>query len=114
IELKEPDLTLEEQAQQYGDELWKNNPDLCCNLRKIKPLHDALYGAQAWVSGLRREQSPTRANTEFMNPDLKFSSIKICPLIHWTWEDVWNYIKLFELPYNPLHDQDYPSIGCET
>lgn len=114
IDIRQPALSLEEQASQYGDELWKSSPDICCNIRKIQPLQEALLGSAAWLSGLRRDQSPTRANTEFINPDVKFASIKICPLIHWTWDDVWNYIKAFQLPYNPLHDQGYPSIGCET
>ena len=112
IEVKQPELTLVEQKEQYGGELWKTEPDTCCRLRKIKPLEDALTGAVAWLSGLRREQSLTRANTQFINQDNRFRSIKICPLIHWTWEDVWNYIRLYELPYNKLHDQKYPSIGC--
>ncbi len=114
IELQEPELTLEQQSQEHGDELWKTQPDLCCQIRKIKPLNKALKGSRAWLSGLRREQSPTRANTQFVNKDRKFESLKICPLIHWKWEDVWNYIKLFNLEYNVLHDQGYPSIGCET
>jgi phosphoadenosine phosphosulfate reductase len=113
IEMMNPELTLEQQAQDHGNELWKRNPDLCCNIRKIQPLTKALTGSRAWISGLRREQSPSRAKTEFVNPDVKFHSLKICPLIHWTWDDVWNYIKLFNLPYNELHDKNYPSIGCE-
>ncbi|GGK24236.1 putative phosphoadenosine phosphosulfate reductase [Caldalkalibacillus thermarum] len=113
IELIQPDLSLEEQAKQYGDQLWVHHPDQCCRLRKIIPLHKALTGAAAWMSGLRREQSPTRAHVQFVNLDHKFQSIKVCPLIHWTWEEVWLYIRSFNLPYNPLHDQDYPSIGCE-
>ncbi|GED15038.1 phosphoadenylyl-sulfate reductase [Aneurinibacillus migulanus] len=113
IELKEPDLSLEQQAEQYGIELWKSSPDLCCKLRKLDPLEDVLKGAVAWLSGLRREQSPTRANTQFVNEDRRFQSIKVCPLIHWTWDDVWTYIKLYQLPYNELHDKGYPSIGCE-
>lgn len=113
IELKEPNLSLEQQAEQYGIELWKSSPDLCCKLRKLDPLEDVLKGAVAWLSGLRREQSPTRANTQFVNEDRRFQSIKVCPLIHWTWDDVWTYIKLYQLPYNELHDKGYPSIGCE-
>ena len=77
------------------------------------PLHEALAGAKAWISGLRREQSPTRQNMNFINLDDKFKSIKICPLIHWTWQDVWRYVSKHNLPYNPLHDKGYPSIGCE-
>lgn len=114
IELREPELSLEEQSIQHGPELWSSNPDLCCQLRKIKPLHQALKGARAWLSGLRREQSSTRAHVQFVNRDAKFESIKICPLIHWSWEDIWTYIRTFELAYNVLHDQGYPSIGCET
>ncbi len=111
--MQKPVLTLAQQAAQYGDELWKSNPNKCCDIRKIKPLHEALAGAKAWISGLRREQSATRQNTNFINRDDKFKSIKICPLIHWTWKDVWRYVSKHDLPYNPLHDRGYPSIGCE-
>ncbi|MGM9929831.1 MAG: phosphoadenylyl-sulfate reductase [Bacillus sp. (in: firmicutes)] len=110
---KKPSLTLNEQAEQYGAELWKSKPDLCCQLRKVQPLEEELKKADAWLSGLRREQSPTRANVNFINKDDRFQSVKVCPLIHWTWEDIWNYVKEHDLPYNTLHDQNYPSIGCE-
>ncbi|MDQ0256604.1 phosphoadenosine phosphosulfate reductase [Evansella vedderi] len=112
IHLAEPEISLEAQREEYGEKLWERDPDLCCKLRKNQPLKKALFGKKAWVSGLRREQSPTRANTQFVNKDHKFQAIKICPLIHWTWDEVWQYIKLFQLPYNVLHDQSYPSIGC--
>ncbi|WP_156288471.1 phosphoadenylyl-sulfate reductase [Oceanobacillus salinisoli] len=112
IQIKKPDLTLEEQAKEHGSALWKRNPDQCCFIRKIKPLEDVLSGVPAWISGLRREQSPSRRNTNFINKDERFKSVKVCPLIHWTWDDVWDYIKANELPYNPLHDHNYPSIGC--
>lgn len=112
IELKRPSISLEEQAKLYGDELWKTNPNKCCEIRKIIPLHETLTGAKAWISGLRREQSETRRHVEFINKDNKFQSIKICPLIHWTWKDVWRYVSKHQLTYNPLHDQGYPSIGC--
>lgn len=105
-------LTLEEQEAQYGPELWKHNPTLCCTLRKVRPMQQALAGVQAWMTGLRREQSASRANTAFVNEDAKFGKIKICPLIHWSWDDIWMYINTHRLPYNPLHDQGYPSIGC--
>ncbi|WP_409299935.1 phosphoadenylyl-sulfate reductase [Peribacillus sp. SCS-155] len=113
IEMKKPDLTLEEQASQYGDELWAREPNKCCEIRKVIPLHQVLSGPAAWLSGLRREQSETRKNTQFINKDNKFKSIKICPLIHWTWKDVWRYAHKQGLPYNILHDRGYPSIGCE-
>ncbi|WP_028783674.1 phosphoadenylyl-sulfate reductase [Thalassobacillus devorans] len=112
IHMKKPDLTLEEQSQQHGPALWKKNPDQCCYIRKIKPLEDALNGVDAWISGLRREQSLSRSKTDFVNKDERFKSIKVCPLIHWTWEDVWDYIRVNQLDYNELHDNNYPSIGC--
>ncbi|MFD2924637.1 phosphoadenylyl-sulfate reductase [Halobacillus naozhouensis] len=112
ITMKKPDLTLQEQASKHGDELWNRNPDKCCYIRKIKPLEDALNGATAWISGLRREQSPSRSETNFVNKDDRFRSIKVCPLIHWTWEDVWEHIRTRNLPYNELHDRGYASIGC--
>jgi phosphoadenosine phosphosulfate reductase len=112
ITIKEPDLTLADQAAAHGDELWSRQPDLCCQIRKVDPMDKALRGAVAWMSGLRREQSATRAQVQFVNRDEKFQSLKICPLIHWKSEEVWQYIRIFELPYNPLHDQNYPSIGC--
>ncbi|MCT8137629.1 phosphoadenylyl-sulfate reductase [Anaerobacillus sp. CMMVII] len=112
IERKQPQLSLEEQAADYGSALWKRNPSQCCQIRKVIPLQETLTAKKAWITGLRREQSPTRASTEFVNKDEKFENIKICPLIHWTWDDVWTYIKEKDLPYNSLHDQQYPSIGC--
>lgn len=112
IHLKKPKLTLDEQAEQHGSALWKREPNQCCYIRKIKPLEEVLSGVPAWISGLRREQSASRKETDFINKDEKFKSIKVCPLIHWTWEDVWDYIRLNNLDYNELHDQGYPSIGC--
>ncbi len=112
IEIKKPALTVEEQAEKYGDQLWKRQPDRCCYYRKVVPLQEVLSDAIAWLSGLRREQSPTRANTKFVNKDETFRSVKVCPLIHWTWKDIWDYVKKHDLPYNPLHDQGYSSIGC--
>lgn len=113
IVLKKPALTLQEQEAQFGDKLWEKSPNKCCQIRKLDPLNEVLQKADAWISGLRREQSETRQNVEFINKDNRFKSIKICPLIHWTWKDIWRYVAKYELPYNPLHDQGYPSIGCE-
>ncbi len=112
IEMKKPALTLEEQAAQFGDRLWETQPNQCCQIRKLDPLKEVLSGGDAWISGLRREQSPTRKDTQFINKDDKFKSVKICPLIHWTWKDVWRYVHKHSLPYNELHDKGYPSIGC--
>lgn len=113
IEIQKPDLTPEAQAELYGEALWKRRPDQCCHIRKVEPLQKTLSGRKAWISGLRREQSETRRHVEFINRDHKFQSLKICPLIHWTEEDVWNYVKANHLAYNPLHDKGYPSIGCD-
>lgn len=112
IEKKKPALSLDEQAAQYGSALWKRDPNQCCQIRKVIPLRETLTAKEAWISGLRREQSPTRRSTEFVNRDEKFQNIKICPLIHWTWDEVWAYIRKNDLPYNQLHDHNYPSIGC--
>lgn len=112
INMIKPKNSLEDQAKWYGEELWKYNPNLCCHLRKVVPLQEALGNAKAWISGLRREQSPTRSKTEYINKDDKFQKIKICPLIHWSSEEIMTYIQLNKLIYNPLHDKGYPSIGC--
>ncbi|MFD1349063.1 phosphoadenylyl-sulfate reductase [Oceanobacillus caeni] len=112
IEMKKPVLTVEEQAEKYGDKLWERQPDRCCYMRKVIPLRETLSGVTAWISGLRRKQSPTRKKTNFINKDETFQSVKICPLIHWSWTEIWDYVKKHQLAYNPLHDQGYPSIGC--
>lgn len=107
-------LSIEDQAHQYGEKLWEVNPNHCCQIRKIEPLRQELQKYKAWISGLRRSQSITRANVDYVNLDHKFKKIKICPLIYWTWDEIWMYIKLHQLPYNDLHDKGYPSIGCEV
>ncbi|WP_338754505.1 phosphoadenylyl-sulfate reductase [Bacillus sp. FJAT-52991] len=113
IHLQKPTLTIEEQANKYGEDLWQHDPNTCCQLRKILPLTEALEPASAWISGLRREQSETRKHTNYVNQDHKFKKIKICPLIHWTWKEVWRYVTKHQLDYHALHDQGYPSIGCQ-
>lgn len=112
VERVKPALSLDEQAKQHGDALWERQPDQCCHIRKVLPLEQALKGVPAWISGLRRAQSPSRQFTAFLNRDERFQSIKICPLIHWTWEEVWSFIRERDLPVNPLHHRGYPSIGC--
>lgn len=113
IELVKPELNLEQQKEKHGDALWKRNPTLCCQIRKVDPLAKQLADVKAWITGLRREQSPTRARFNFINKDEKFKKIKICPLIDWKESEIWMYINLHKLPYNKLHDHGYPSIGCE-
>jgi phosphoadenosine phosphosulfate reductase len=82
----------------------------CCHIRKVEPLERALAGQRAWITGLRREQSSTRANVPII--DETEARAKINPLADWTWGDVWHYIKEHQVDYNPLHDEFYPSIGC--
>jgi phosphoadenosine phosphosulfate reductase len=106
-------LTPEEQAAQYGDELWKKDPNQCCNLRKVEPLSRILSKYSAWITGIRRDQAPTRANAKKVEYDYKFGLLKFNPLASWTSDDVWGYIREHNVIYNPLHDRDYPSIGCE-
>ena len=105
-------LTPDQQAAQHGPALWSTEPDRCCQLRKVEPLTRVLKGYDAWITGIRRDQSPTRANAGLIEWDSKFQLVKVNPLALWTWADVWTYIKVYEVPYNPLHDQNYPSIGC--
>jgi phosphoadenosine phosphosulfate reductase len=105
-------LTLEQQASQFGDELWKRDPDSCCGIRKVEPMREALSGVDAWVSGIRREDSQHRANAPKFAWDKRFGLWKLNPIADWSQEQVWSYINENRVPYNPLHDQNYPSIGC--
>jgi len=107
-----PELTLQEQAQQHGDALWAREPDRCCDIRKVKPLARILSQYEGWITGIRREQSATRANAQVFEWDQKFQMIKVNPLALWTDKQVWTYIMENDVPYNPLHNQGYPSIGC--
>ncbi|WP_341279772.1 phosphoadenylyl-sulfate reductase [Paenibacillus sp. FSL H8-0537] len=112
VEVK-PKITPEQQASQYGEELWKSDANQCCSIRKVEPLTRILSQYEAWITGIRRDQAPTRANAKKIEYDTKFGLVKFNPIAHWTSEDVWNYIRENDVIYNPLHDQNYPSIGCE-
>jgi phosphoadenosine phosphosulfate reductase len=107
-----PILTLEQQAEHYGQALWSRDPDTCCGIRKVEPLKRYLSGVKAWITGIRRDQTPFRANAKVIERDQKFGVIKLNPLARWTEAQVWEYIHAHQVPYNPLHDQGYPSIGC--
>jgi phosphoadenosine phosphosulfate reductase len=104
--------SLGRQAATHGDELWLRDPDACCNLRKVQPLNRALADMDAWVSGVRRSQSAERAKTPKLAWDARHGLWKANPLADWSDADVWSYISEHDLPYNPLHDQGYESIGC--
>jgi phosphoadenosine phosphosulfate reductase len=107
-----PEQTVAEQAAHYGEALWDQDPNLCCHLRKVVPLDRALMGYNAWVTGLRRDQSERRRSTAIVSWDKKHHKVKLCPFATWTEAMVWEYIETYQLPYNVLHDQNYPSIGC--
>lgn len=100
------------QAALHGDELWRRDPEACCGLRKVSPLEQALSGVEAWVSGLRRDQSPGRSRAPKLAWDDRREVYKVNPLADWSERDVWRYIYRHDLPYNPLHDRGYASIGC--
>ena len=104
--------SLGRQAAAHGDRLWERDPDACCDLRKVRPLERALADVVAWVTGLRRDQSPARAGTPKLGWDAKHERWKLSPLADWTDADVWRYIAANDLPYNPLHDRGYAAIGC--
>ncbi len=107
------------QVEQMGNELGINlfydsitNRKLCCNIRKIQPLKRALAGNDVWITGLRSEQSPTRNNLHFAEWDDSNMIIKLNPILTWSEAQVWDYIQVHGIPYNPLHDKGYPSLGC--
>jgi phosphoadenosine phosphosulfate reductase len=107
-----PYITVAEQAEQFGQDLWKRNPDLCCQLRKVEPNRRALAGQRAWISGIRRDQTGMRRSAQVVEWDTQFGLAKVNPLVSWTEAQVWEYIHQHHVPYNVLHDRGYPSLGC--
>ncbi len=119
IESVVPDLTLDQQAEAQGPALWSRDPDLCCTIRKVLPLQSKLRDLDCWITGLRRNQSDSRTGIgiiELYTLDQSSGDgiVKLNPMANWTREAVWNYIRQHQIPYNPLHDQGYQSIGCMT
>ena len=112
IERLYSELTPRDQEAAYGKALWANDPDQCCNLRKVEPLRRRLSTLDAWVTAIRRDQTSARAAIRKIDWDAKFDLVKISPLADWTREKVWSYVLENDVPYNPLHDRNYPSIGC--
>ena len=92
--------------------LWERNPDLCCSIRKLGPLGEALSGLSGWITGVRRDQAPSRAATAKLGWDERHELWKASPLADWTDDDVWAYVRARDLPVNPLHEHGYASIGC--
>lgn len=112
VELMRPETTVQEYEQLHGGPLYKTNPDQCCFDRKVAVLQRAVQGKHAWISAIRRDQSPDRRNAPIVGWDDKFNLVKINPLANLTKNDIWNLITKHDIPYNPLHDQGYLSIGC--
>ena len=113
LRLVRPDvLSVAEQHRREGPNLWETDPDRCCHIRKVEPLLQALEPYDAWISGVRREQSPSRAETPKVQWSERYGVWKIHPLADWDERKVWLYIHVNEIPFNPLHDAGYPSIGC--
>jgi phosphoadenosine phosphosulfate reductase len=105
-------LTVAEQHKREGPNLWEHDPDRCCHLRKVEPLIESLSPYDAWASGIRRDQSPSRAGTPKVQWSERYGVWKVHPLADWDEKRVWAYIAVNEIPYNPLHDVGYRSIGC--
>lgn len=108
----ESEFSPEDQEALYGPDLWSRAPDLCCEIRKLEPLKEALSGLDGWITAIRRDQTAARASARAVEWDVQWQLVKINPLFRWTRGEVWNYIRRNDVPYNPLHDSGYPSIGC--
>lgn len=107
-----PRLTVGQQDGVYGPRLFNRDPDGCCALRKVEPLERALTGYDAWAAGLRRDESPTRANTPVVGFEAGRGKVKVNPLAAWTQAEVDAYISRYDVPVNPLIKQGYASVGC--
>jgi phosphoadenosine phosphosulfate reductase len=108
-----PELSIEDQAGRYGARLWARNPDHCCHLRKVQPLLRFLASRRAWITGIRNGHTAQRARSRVVEWDAANALVKMNPLIRWTKEQVWDYLRAEGLPFNPLHLEGYPSIGCQ-
>ncbi len=112
IRLVRAEQSVADMEAAHGGPIYDRNPDLCCHIRKVIPLEKAVAGYEAWISAIRRDQAPTRAHAPLVGWDRKFELVKVNPLANWTKRDVWEFILKNDVPYNPLHDQGYPSVGC--
>jgi phosphoadenosine phosphosulfate reductase len=105
-------ITIDRYTGEWVDRLWERDPDACCGMRKVEPMERALAQVDAWITGLRRDQTPARAGTPKLGWDERNGKWKAAPLADWTEKDVWRYVAEHDVPYNPLHDQGFASIGC--
>jgi len=113
VDFQRPELSVAEYEARHGGPLHQSNPDQCCHDRKIAVLRRVVKDFEAWASGIRRDQSPCRAGTPIVRWDDKFGLVTVSPWARWTKKDVWRRIVQERIPYNPLHDRGYPSIGCQ-
>lgn len=105
-------LTPEAQETLHGPELWRRAPDLCCHLRKVEPMQQALAGTDVWITAVSRSQGDSRSDIALVGWDWQYQVVKICPLVGWDRNRVWEYVRSHNVPYNELHERGYPSIGC--
>jgi phosphoadenosine phosphosulfate reductase len=114
VEYVRPELDIADYEQEHGGPLYGLRPDQCCHDRKIVPLRRALKRLKplAWISAIRKDQTADRGQADVVQWDPKFNLVKVNPLLNWTKKDVWAFVMKHDVPYNPLHDQGYPSIGC--
>lgn len=108
-----PELSVEEQDAVFGPKLWSSHPDRCCHLRKVLPLRRFLADKRAWITGVRNGQASARARTPIVEWDASNGLAKLNPIVRWRSEQVWGYLRRHDLPFNPLHLEGYPSIGCQ-
>lgn len=112
VELMKPELPVEDYEKLHGGPLYQTNPKQCCFNRKVEVLGRGMAGMEAWMTGIRRDQSPERLRAPVVGWDQKFKLVKINPLVTWSRQDVWRWISDHQVPYNRLHDRGYSSIGC--
>jgi phosphoadenosine phosphosulfate reductase len=114
VEFVRPELNVSEYEAEHGGPLYELRPDQCCHDRKIMPLRRAMkrLNPLAWISAIRKDQTADRGQADVIEWDPKFNVVKVNPLLNWTKKDVWAFALKHDVPYNPLHDQGYPSIGC--
>lgn len=112
VEMVRPETTVAQYEAINGGTVYDREPDRCCRERKLIPLRRAVAGYDAWISAIRGDQSSDRARAKVVGRDEKFNLVKINPLLSWTKRDVWAFVVANNVPYNPLHDQGFPSIGC--
>lgn len=105
-------ISVRKQTESYGDELWRDNPNLCCHIRKVVPMKMNIRPYQFWITGLRKSQTEQRRHTPVLQWDWTYQVLKFCPLANWTRAQVWEYIQEYDVPFNQLHSQGFPSISC--